>query len=330
MKQINPNISACIITNDDLNVIGTIESIYDSVSEIIIVNTCETTKVNEAVKKYDKVKMLYYKWEKDFSKPRNYGIEQAKGDWIMIIDSDERLEKRIEYLDDDYLCYQCKQQNGKFGILHNRIFQNHKGIFFKNRVHETIDHHLTPQNCVESDIVMLHSGYQISEEQMAEKMKRNYELIFIDYENVVRNLHLGNYYFTYKQDYEKALEYYELAAKDRLNDAHFAVIYNNIHACQFMLKYPLNKLVQSLRRSLMFEPFQLYARVNIVEHLLSCINEENKYGFLKEINSHLDKITSIINDKLGNLMHPDLEIGIDYVNEKFQELRKWGVERIAV
>lgn len=328
MKIENPKISACIITDDNLNVIETIKSIYESVYEIIIVNTVKTRKVNEAVRKYPKVRMFYFKWCDDFSKPRNYGIKKAKGDWILVIDSDETLKEKIEYLDDRFLCYQCKQLNGEFWVYHNRLFQNHKGISFKNKVHETIDHHLTPQNCVESDITIIHSGYTITDEEMAMKMKRNYDLMFVDYDNVVRNIHLGNYHFTYDKDYQKALEYYELAMKDKLNDSHWAIVQNNIHACQFMLKYPIQKLIESLQRSLMYEPFQLYARVNIVEHLLSVVNDDNKFGYLKVIESNLNKIESIITDKLSKLMLPDLPITTEYVMEKRKEIQ--CLKRIAI
>ena len=47
MKIENPKISAVIITKDDLNCINAIKSVYNSVIEIILVNTAKTSKVRE-------------------------------------------------------------------------------------------------------------------------------------------------------------------------------------------------------------------------------------------------------------------------------------------
>lgn len=324
-------ISAVIITNDDIQCINAIRSVLDSCIEVIVVNTVETTKVNELVKEFgDKVKMLYFKWCNDFSKARNFGIDHAKGEWILTIDSDEILEKKIEFIDDKFLAYLTKQQNEKFGYNTARLFQNKPNIRYKNRIHETIDHCVNSETLCNSDIVLLHNGYEISPEDFEKKMERNYELMQKDKGNRVYNLHMGNFYYTKKQNYDKALKFYKKATKDSLNDEHMAVIYINIHACQFQLKYPLRFLLETLKRSLVFEPFQLYSRVNIVEHLLSVINEDNKDAYMYMIRSELGKIERIYGYGLSNLLFQDMQINDEWIKEKYNELSKWGLERVAV
>lgn len=327
---IKPEISAVIITNDNIECINAVESVYDSCIEIIIVNTVETTKVNELAKKYDKVKMLYFKWCDDFSKARNCGIDAAKGNWILTIDSDEKLENKIEYLDNKFLAYLTRQQNDDFGYLTARLFQNLPQIRYKNKVHETIDHALTPGTCCESDIVISHSGYEITAEEMDRKMERNYKLMFKDKKNVIYNLHMGNYFYTVKKDFNVALKHYKKALKDPLNDEHLAIIYINIHACKFQMKYPLNNLLESLYRSLVYEPFQLYARVNIVEHLLSVMTEDNRDRYIYQVRNELGKIERIFEYKLSALIIPDLMVTDEWIIEKYNELSKWGLERVAV
>lgn len=235
MKIENPNISAVIITNDDLNCINAVKSVYDSCSEIIIVNTVKTRKVNDAVREFPKVRMFYFKWCDDYSKARNYGIRRAKGDWILTIDSDEVLKQKIEYLDNDYLAYMTQQVSNGKPYWTARLFQNNKGIFYRNRVHELIDHALTPFNSVHSDIIIEHSGYDITPEEMKKKVKRNYDIMFKDKKNVFYNFHIGNYYLD-EGDYIKAIYHYNNAMSDRLNDVHFAVVQNKIHTCRFLLK----------------------------------------------------------------------------------------------
>ena len=94
---IKPEITAVLITDNNVECINAIESVLDSCNEVIVVNTVETTEVNKAVEKFgDKVKVVYFKWCNDFSRARNYGIKKASGDWILTIDSDEILETKIE------------------------------------------------------------------------------------------------------------------------------------------------------------------------------------------------------------------------------------------
>ena len=88
------NISACIITNNNHKVIDAIKSVYDSVNEIILVNTCEEFTID--LTEFDKVKLYSFDWCDDFSKARNYSISKATGDWILIIDSDDVLYEDLK------------------------------------------------------------------------------------------------------------------------------------------------------------------------------------------------------------------------------------------
>ena len=329
MRIENPNISAVIITNDDLNCIKAVESVYSSVNEIIIVNTVKTRKVNEAVREFSKVRMFYFKWCDHYSKARNYGIRKAKGDWILTIDSDEVLQDKICYVDDKYLAYMSKQVSQGKGFPTARLFQNNKGIFYRNRVHETIDHAITPGTSCDSDIIVNHTGYDLTAEELGKKVAYYDRLMLKDTKNVIYNKYMGAHWFL-RKDYNKAMSYFTKAMKDRLNDAHFAVIQNNIHACHFMLEHSLNVLIQTLRRSLVFEPFQFYARVNIIEHLLSVINEENKDKYVYQIRDEISKIERIFDYGLSNLLFGELEVTKEYINQKWEELDKWGIKKIAI
>jgi len=330
MRIDNPNITAVIITNDNLECINAIESVLDSCNEVIVVNTVETTEVNKAVEKFgDKVKVVYFKWCNDFSRARNYGIKKASGDWILTIDSDEILETKIEYVDDKYLGYFTKQNNKGEMLPTARLFKSH--LRYKNKVHESIDHALTSANSCNSDIIIKHTGYEVTEAEMMAKLKRNYDIMMTDKKNPIYNLHMGALHFA-NEEYDKALICYDKAMKDRLNDSHFAVIQNSIHICHLKKGSPLRTLLRTLKRSLVYEPFQIYARANIVEHLFSVINDENSELYVGEIRSELGKIERIWESKVSNLLYNELNIDENYINEKYAELRKWDntIERIAI
>ena len=76
------NISACIITNNNHSVLNAIKSVYDSVNEIILVNTCEDFTID--LTEYDKVKLYSFDWCDDFSKARNYSISKAKKNYYKV------------------------------------------------------------------------------------------------------------------------------------------------------------------------------------------------------------------------------------------------------
>ena len=57
-------------------------------SELIIVDTgCDEEQHNLLLEYADKV--ICFEWCNDFSKARNVGLKQAKGEWFLYIDDDE-------------------------------------------------------------------------------------------------------------------------------------------------------------------------------------------------------------------------------------------------
>ncbi len=86
-----PRISACmIVKNEERLLPECLESIRDWVDEIIVVDTGSTDKTQAIAEEFG-AKVFEQAWAGDFSRHRNYSIEQATGDWIFIIDADERF-----------------------------------------------------------------------------------------------------------------------------------------------------------------------------------------------------------------------------------------------
>lgn len=83
-------ISVLIITLNEEKHIGTLLSDLDFADEIIIVDSFSTDKTEIISKSFSKVKFFQNKFE-NFSSQRNFAISQAKNDWVLFLDADERL-----------------------------------------------------------------------------------------------------------------------------------------------------------------------------------------------------------------------------------------------
>ncbi len=92
-------ITAIIPTfNEEIHIDEAIKSVSFA-DEIIVIDSYSTDQTVVLAKKYD-VKLIQREFD-DFSTQKNYAIDQAKNDWIYVLDADERVtdELRAEILD---------------------------------------------------------------------------------------------------------------------------------------------------------------------------------------------------------------------------------------
>jgi tetratricopeptide (TPR) repeat protein len=217
--------------------------------------------------------------------------------------------------------YFADQVNSNVPFWNARVFKNNIGIHYKNRMHETIEHHITKDNTSKSNIQFLHNGYELSDEDMRAKLERNQRLMLMDVGNPIRNYHLGNYELLNGR-YKDALELYHKALKDNLNAEHIASVYNNIYLCEMMLEFPIEYLLETLGKSIQTLPLQLVARINVIEHFLRGVNTENKNDIIPIIEKELGKIEKIYKGKMSEL-HTDIQINEQFIQTKKEEIRKW-------
>ncbi len=305
------NISACIITNNNPMVIKAIESVYDSVSEIILVNTCKEFTVD--IFKFDKVRLFQFDWNDSFSDARNYGIEKAKGDWILVIDSDEVANEKIIYLDPKYDLYFAKVYNGNVPYDTLRIFKNN-GMRYQWKLHESVEQYVTKDNTSYSDLTITHSGCQITGEELRQKVNRNLRIMLTDYGNPVRNFHLGLYYM-YRENYKKAIEYFLNVLNDEVNNEHKAHACNNAFRCFIELG---TVQIDLIRQSLQYFPMQRFARLELVGSMLGTFKTYPDLKLKELILTELEKIKTI-DSRLNN----DIALDLHFINEKQKEIQQW-------
>ena len=184
-----PKISAAMIVKDEESMLAEcIESFREAVDEIVIVDTGSTDRTVDIAKEY-RVKLYHYKWKDDFSAARNYSISKATGDWVMIIDADERIARedipkirsakwQEEY---DAVCFTVFSSlpgqlgDANFGKHYSpRLFKNRPDIYYYGIVHNLLN---VPDKIAVSEIKNYHLGYDLDKEKMQKKFERSITLL---------------------------------------------------------------------------------------------------------------------------------------------------------
>jgi hypothetical protein len=137
----------------------------------------------------------------DFSLVRNYLDEYATGDWILHIDSDERLAIPEDELWDIIKTLRSSEADCAFisiaGVSHEeeptepyrprynlpniRLHRRSSKLKWTGICHETIDIEGKEITIADTDILLYHKGYAIEKEKMLEKCERNAKLMIREY-----------------------------------------------------------------------------------------------------------------------------------------------------
>lgn len=324
------NISGCIITDGAnlKNLKNCIKSIYTSCDEIIIgANNNSFEKVTKALKKYsDKCNIFEQTWENDFGKARNETISKAKGEYILVIDSDEILMTEIGYLDKSYDVYSAKiRHDADADILEDgftqdesmRLFRNCKEIYYTNKIHESIEPQTKGMKICYSDIIFKHSGY-VNFDVMG-KLKRNQDILLTDPDNNIKDyLFMRHYHLLNKP--ELVIEH----ATKVLSLDKYPPTFKSI-ACLFMgityeLKYKsMDMARQAYSSALFFIPKQIQSRWLLVNSFFNAKEYKAKNIILSQIKAIED-----ISKENGSQIPNDLYINKESILKiKNEVIKKW-------
>jgi glycosyltransferase involved in cell wall biosynthesis/Flp pilus assembly protein TadD len=187
----SPAISACmIVRNEEKFLAKCLESIRDYVDEIIIVDTGSTDRTVEIAESFG-ARIYHHPWEDHFSKHRNQSFSYAKNEWILYIDADEEilpgggeiLKKTIIDAEDDVdaiaVTLECIFNQGRSMSYNNavRLFRNHRGFYYKGRVHNYI---IGVKRVLCCPVHLFHHGYNLDKAGMTRKFERTTKLLKMD------------------------------------------------------------------------------------------------------------------------------------------------------
>jgi len=205
-------LSLCmIVKNEEKNIEKALGWAKSVVYEIIVVDTGSTDKTVEMAKKMG-AKVYHFEWINDFSAARNFAIDNATGNWILIIDADEYFEvadakKLVLFLKEiqsnpesreKYLGVGCGFYNlddaGNFTTSGDqlRAFRNLPFLRYTGKIHEKVT--IDKDNTVILDGVMAyHTGYSETVMRDKNKIGRNVELLRPELEKNPDDLNLKAY-----------------------------------------------------------------------------------------------------------------------------------------
>ena len=218
-------ISVCIITKNEADKIDKcLSCIKELPFEIVVVDTGSTDNTLEVVQKYTD-RIYHFEWCDDFSKARNFSISKASYDWILVLDTDEYLQK----IDLEELYRQMEEHSGGIGrILRSsedpggeitldrveRLF-NRNLYHYERPIHEQV---LPTGPDVKYSIYpvpieVLHDGYISTETISREKAERNLRILLKsehEYPDTYTYFQIGQSYYS-MEEFENARKYYEKA-----------------------------------------------------------------------------------------------------------------------
>ena len=149
-------VSGLIITHNEEKNIREVLECFDFCDEIVIVDSFSTDRTLEIAKTFPNVKIIQNKFE-NFTKQRNLALDNAKNDWVLFLDGDERItpELKAEIIEtlnsknkkDAYYFYRKFFFEGKpinYSGTQNdknfRLFRKSKTRYItEKKVHETLD-----------------------------------------------------------------------------------------------------------------------------------------------------------------------------------------------
>lgn len=189
-------LSVCLVVKNEARYLaGCLESIKNAADEIIVVDTGSTDHTVDIARRYTD-KVFFFEWCDDFSKARNFSLDQATGNWILILDGDEELapdsiqtlKKKMAQKDaEGYMIKVVNYYDAGPEILTSddivfRLFRNKRTYRYTGIIHEQICDNIRAINPnanieISEDITLIHYGYMISEITGKNKVERNMRLL---------------------------------------------------------------------------------------------------------------------------------------------------------
>ena len=194
MKQRRSRISLCLIARDEQATLqACLESARPAVDQIIVVDTGSTDSTPAIAERLG-AEVFPFAWTDDFSAARNHALSKATGDWILVLDSDERLApgsatqirravRHPRHAEAFLLPFADLGEQGPTGRqwVAMRLYRNRPGVSYQGRVHEQLCYPAPLDRVpVLAGAQVLHLGYRQAALEGKQKQARNQRLLQLE------------------------------------------------------------------------------------------------------------------------------------------------------
>jgi len=274
-----------IVKNEENYLHDCLQSVKEIIDEIIIVDTGSTDNTIKIAREFN-AKIFTYKWDNDFSSARNYSLEHCNFDWVLYLDADERLsEKSINEIkqiiktknNKAYFCrvVNISEHSQRPSLMdYVRLFPNKKSIRFVGKIHEQIEPSLIRNNVDinQSDIEIIHLGYNVDGNKLLNKAKRNLTLLLLEYEKEKTSYYAYQLGHTYGilEEKENAVKYFLISLKDEKLKKEYSSIACRYIAINYSENNNWDKAFEYINKSIKFDenqPIALLVAAKIYSYL---------------------------------------------------------------
>lgn len=179
-------LTAALIARDEEAHIGAcLGSLTGLVDEVVVVDTGSGDRTPQIAADAG-ARVIRAPWQEDFARARNIGLAQARGEWILYVDADERvaltgdLYAALSIPDAIAARVQFRASSRLTPYREHRLFRNRPDIRFRGVIHETIMpdvRKLTADSgctVIDAPLAFEHLGY---EGDLEAKHRRNLPLL---------------------------------------------------------------------------------------------------------------------------------------------------------
>ena len=212
-------LSVCIITkNEEKNIGRCLKALSSYGFEMIVADTGSEDQTVEIARKYQ-VNVYQFTWCDDFAAAKNFAVSKASHPYVMVLDADEFVEK----LDVKRLAALLASHPNEVGRIRRRNVFTRKGLSRENtewinrifakdsfcyegRIHEqVVARDGGAYDTYQAPVVILHTGYDLTDEERKKKTERNIALLKREPEDPYILYQLGKSYYM-AEDYAMACE----------------------------------------------------------------------------------------------------------------------------
>lgn len=214
-------LSVCIITkNEESNIARCLKSLLPYGPELIVADTGSEDHTIEIARKYQ-AKVYRFAWCDDFAAAKNFAVSKASYPYVLVLDADEFVEE----LDPGRLRALLSSHPNEVGRIRrrnvftrnglerentewiNRIFAK-DSFCYEGRIHEQVVSRAGgAYDTYQAPVVILHTGYDLTDEERKKKTERNIALLKQEPEDPYILYQLGKSYYM-AEDYAVACEYF--------------------------------------------------------------------------------------------------------------------------